>query len=92
MVERKREAKEVWKGVGGERGGRGGGWWPRPLKPASICRDRKLDDRNLMVAFRTSSHQDWEYIMLLLSAGWLLSDKGVVSTKRRLSLHTAGLG
>lgn len=30
---------------------------PRLLKAVSICRDRKLGDHSLIVAFRTSSHR-----------------------------------
>lgn len=63
--ERKREAKEVWRRKGRPRS-------HRPLKPASICRDRKLDDRNLIVAFRTPSHRIGNILCVALVGGWLI--------------------
>lgn len=74
--ERKREAKEVLEGGWRRKEEEDG---HRPLKPASICRDRKLDDRNLIVAFRTSSHRIGN---ILCCSCRLLSDKkGCVQRK-----------
>lgn len=59
---------------------------PRPLKPASICRDRKLGDHNLIVAFRTSSHRIGNILCCSL-AGCLLPALGYIHERATTTIR-----